>query len=67
MRWQAAAAINLAPIAIDLVLLQDFLNWWHLLVFVEGVIYQADEENEQAAFVGDSAGAGQPPPDCSGD
>lgn len=29
--------------------LQDFLRWWHLLVFVEGAIYQADEDNEQAA------------------
>lgn len=28
---------------------QDFLRWWHLLVFVEGVIYQADEDNEAAA------------------
>ncbi|KAL4854877.1 hypothetical protein ACK3TF_004356 [Chlorella vulgaris] len=28
--------------------LKDFLRWWQLLVFVEGVIYQADEENEQA-------------------
>lgn len=27
---------------------QDFLRWWHLLVFVEGAIYQADEDNEAA-------------------
>jgi hypothetical protein len=50
-----------------LLLLQDFLNWWHLLVFVEGVIYQADEDNEQTAAAGDGGAAGQPALDCSGE
>lgn len=36
--------------------LKDFLAWWHLLVYVEGAIYQADEDNEQAA----GSGAEQP-------
>ena len=56
-----------AATAITPVLLQDFLNWWHLLVYVEGVIYQADEENEQAAASGNMGPAGQPAPDCSGE
>lgn len=34
----------------------DFLRWWHLLVWVEGAIYEADEENEAATA---AAGAGQ--------
>ena len=42
--------------------LKQFLEWWHLLVFVEGVIYQADEENELAVAGGElpSAGSGAP-------
>ncbi|KAL4458205.1 hypothetical protein ABPG75_013070 [Micractinium tetrahymenae] len=38
--------------------LKDFLKWWHLLVFVEGAIYQADEDNEQVA--GGGAAGGKP-------
>jgi hypothetical protein len=28
---------------------QDFLRHWHVLVYVEGVIYQMDEHNESLA------------------
>ncbi|PRW60108.1 pyruvate dehydrogenase E1 beta subunit [Chlorella sorokiniana] len=36
--------------------LEDFFKYWHILVYVEGVIYQADEDNEQAAGSGSSSG-----------
>ena len=44
--------------------MQDFLAWWHLLVFVEGAIYQADEENEAAASRGGGDGGGEPGSAC---
>jgi hypothetical protein len=37
--------------------LKDFLKYWDVLVFVEGAIYQADEDNEAAAFRGDEEGS----------
>jgi hypothetical protein len=46
---------------------QDFLRHWHVLVYVEGVIYEMDEHNERlaAAAQADAAvrlpGAAQPP------
>ena len=40
--------------------LKDFLRHWHMLVFVEGVIYQADEDNEQAAGGGGSSNGEDP-------
>lgn len=41
--------------------LQDFLRWWDVLVFVEGAIYQIDEENEGMAKRG-TLSAGPPSP-----
>ncbi len=37
---------------LKLLALQDFLRWWDILVFVEGTIYQIDEENEELAAEG---------------
>lgn len=38
--------------------LRDFLRWWDVLVFVEGLIYELDEANEALA----RAGTLEPPP-----
>lgn len=42
--------------------LEEFFKYWHTLVYVEGVIYQADEDNEQAA-----GGQGEQPPSTAGE